>query len=260
MALCTSIVLPTSFLCCFVNTDTRDRLSLPREAHLGPSRETAVVERLYEKLNALDARGTAACFQDDVVYEDLMFGDSSITASREQFEELIGSQPVFVCAEICRALDLPPWKIMVDSISEDPVRHTVAVAWHVEADGGTALVLGRGLSFFHICPETGLIDKASDISEAPWRALGWVLAPSVRRLRGFKFQDLLSDLAITFVGTVVVASLIFLDKGSLAEVRQGLDAVDDFRNSLDTRLPKSLCLSNTDINQLLPLTPCENQT
>jgi len=251
-AFCTAviIVLPTSVFCSF-NADVRraqharqpqhTSFFCPNAARLRTSlrataessaKDTAVVERLYEKLNLLDARGTAACFTENVVYEDLMFGDSSIVASREEFEELIGSQPVFVCAAICKALDLSPWKVVVDSISEDPLRHTVAVSWHVEA-GGQALVLGKGLSFFRICPETGLIQKATDISEAPWRALGWLLAPIARSLRDFNFLNLLADLALISVVTIVFTSTVYLDKESLNGIRNGLDAVDDFRGKLD---------------------------
>eukprot|EP00930_Biecheleria_cincta_P062906 TRINITY_DN48348_c0_g1_i1.p1 TRINITY_DN48348_c0_g1~~TRINITY_DN48348_c0_g1_i1.p1 ORF type:complete len:311 (-),score=36.90 TRINITY_DN48348_c0_g1_i1:52-984(-) len=214
------------------------------------SRETAAVLCMYERLNVLDALGAANCFTENVVYEDMMFGDSSVRTSREKFVELMASQPIFVGSLICKSLDLPPLTIEIDSISEDHVRHTVSVAWHVEA-GGKPLLLGRGISFMEICPETGLIRKARDIAEMPWRGLGWLLAPSMLRLRNLKYQDLLGDLAISCLIAIVLGTIIFLDRDMIQGIRRGVDDVDDLSKSLDLMRAAILQRAVTGIQELV---------
>ncbi|CAJ1358561.1 unnamed protein product [Effrenium voratum] len=192
----------------------------------------SVVRRLYSSFNECDADGTASCFTEDVVYEDLLLGNSTIVQSREEFLELIRTHPVFVSAKACGMLGLPPLdlQVKVDSMSEDTRRYTVGVEWHVEV-GGQPLVLGRGLSFMKICRKTGLIAKATDIAEAPWRAIGLLLAPFARGIRDL--SRLLRDWSFSSVITVVLFAMLFLDRSSLDMLRDDIDTLDDFRNQLD---------------------------
>lgn len=206
-----------------------------------------VVKRLYSSFNKCDANGTADCFTEDVVYEDLLLGNSTIVQSREEFRELIRTHPVFVTAQACALLGLPPLdcKVEVDSISEDTTRNTVGVEWHVEVSG-QPLLLGRGLSFMKICPKTGLIAKATDIAEAPWRAIGLFLAPFARSIRDI--SRLLRDWSFSSVIAVVLCAVLFLDRSSLDMLRDDIDTIDDFRNQLDQSLSPS---AHADLKALL---------
>ncbi|OLP87149.1 hypothetical protein AK812_SmicGene31666 [Symbiodinium microadriaticum] len=197
--------------------------------------------------NKCDANGTADCFTEDVVYEDLLLGNSTIVQSREEFRELIRTHPVFVSAQACALLGLPPLdcKVKVDSISEDTTRNTVGVEWHVEVSG-QPLLLGRGLSFMKICPKTGLIAKATDIAEAPWRAIGLFLAPFARSIRDI--SRLLRDWSFSSVIAVVLCAVLFLDRSSLDMLRDDIDTIDDFRNQLDQSLSPS---AHADLKALL---------
>ncbi|CAK9067733.1 unnamed protein product [Durusdinium trenchii] len=196
----------------------------------------AVVRQLYASFNQCDADRTAACFTEDVVYEDLLLGNSTIVQSRAEFLELIRTHPVFVSARACGMLGLPPLdiKVEVDNISEDTLRSTVGVEWHVEVSG-QPLVLGRGLSFMKICRKTGLIAKATDIAEAPWRAIGLVLSPFARGIRDV--SRLLRDWSFSSAITVVLFAVLFLDRSSLDMLRDDIDTLDDFRNRLE-QLPE----------------------
>lgn len=200
--------------------------------HHEPPELGAVVRQLYASFNQCDAHRTAACFTEDVVYEDLLLGNSTIVQSREEFFELIRTHPVFVSARACGMLGLPPLdiKVEVDNISEDMKRYTVGVEWHVEV-GGQPLVLGRGLSFMKIDPKTGLIAKATDIAEAPWRAIGVILSPFARGIRDF--SRLLRDWSFSSVITVVLFAVLFMDQSSLDQLRDDIDTLDDFRKGLD---------------------------
>lgn len=200
--------------------------------HHEPPELGAVVRQLYASFNQCDAHRTAACFTEDVVYEDLLLGNSTIVQSREEFFELIRTHPVFVSARACGMLGLPPLdiKVEVDNISEDMKRCTVGVEWHVEV-GGQPLVLGRGLSFMKIDPKTGLIAKATDIAEAPWRAIGVILSPFARGIRDF--SRLLRDWSFSSVITVVLFAVLFMDQSSLDQLRDDIDTLDDFRKGLD---------------------------
>jgi len=192
----------------------------------------SVVQRLYDNFNSCDPNGTAECFTEDIVYEDLLLGNSTIVQSREEFRELIQSHPVFVGASACKAFNMPTpdLQVKVDTISEDLVRSTVGVEWHVEVNG-ESLVLGRGLSFMTICPKTGLICKATDIAEAPWRSIGLVLAPFARGLR--ILARMLGDGSIVSVLTSVFLLSLFMDRSSLDIIRHDIDTLDDFRGRLD---------------------------
>lgn len=193
---------------------------------------SAVVERLYHNFNSCDADGTANCFTEDVVYEDLLLGNSTIVNSRDEFRELISTHPVFVGNQFCKSLNLPPpdLKVKVDSIAEDAVRNTVGVEWHVEVNG-EPLLLGRGLSFMRICPRTGLIQRAVDIAEAPWRAIGLLLAPFARGLRDFSRLLRYSGVLLMIIPLAFLG--IFLDRSSLDSIRTEIDSLDDFRDGLD---------------------------
>jgi len=209
------------------SSSSRSRPRLERKLSIA-----AVVQRLYDAFNRCDPDGTAECFTKDIVYEDLLLGNSTIVQSRDEFRELIQSHPVFVGASACRALDMPApdLQVKVDTISEDLVRSTVGVEWHVEVNG-EPLVLGRGLSFMTICPKTGLISKATDIAEAPWRAIGIFFAPFARGLRGF--ARVLGESGIVTVLTVVFLLALFMDRSSLDVIRQDIDTLDDFRGALE---------------------------
>jgi len=197
-----------------------------------------VVEELYDMFNRCDANGTAACFVEDVVYEDLLLGSSTIVESREDFRKLIQSHPVFLGYRACKAAGLPPpdVRVVVDGISEDLARRTVGVEWHVEVNGDP-LGLGRGISFFRICPTTGLIKRAVDIAEAPWRVIGLLVAPI---LQAFKVADrVLSQLLVPPVVVfgaallpVVVLCIVFLDKPTMDGLRADIDWLADYRETL----------------------------
>ncbi|CAK9067735.1 unnamed protein product [Durusdinium trenchii] len=176
----------------------------------------AVVRQLYASFNQCDADRTAACFTEDVVYEDLLLGNSTIVQSRAEFLELIRTHPVFVSARACGMLGLPPLDIKVEV-------------------SGQPLVLGRGLSFMKICRKTGLIAKATDIAEAPWRAIGLVLSPFARGIRDV--SRLLRDWSFSSAITVVLFAVLFLDRSSLDMLRDDIDTLDDFRNRLE-QLPE----------------------
>lgn len=212
------------------------------EARSWPSRPgrsvespAVVIQRLYDSFNCCDADGTAECFTEDIVYEDLLLGNSTIVNSREEFRELIGTHPVFVASRVCEALRVQRLdvKVKVDNISEDMVRHTCGVSWHVEF-AGEPLFLGRGLSFMEICPKTGLIQKAVDIAEAPWRAIGLFFAPLARGLR--EISRFVRDWSAAPVVLALLFALIFVDRSSLDHIRADIDQVDDFRDSLDSAL------------------------
>jgi len=192
-----------------------------------------IVERMYDNFNSCDADGTAACFTVDVVYEDLLLGNATIVESREDFRELIQSHPVFVGRRICEQLHINPMnlEVKVDNISEDVVRNTVGVEWHVEIDG-EPLGLGRGLSFMHICPRTGLIRHAVDIAEAPWRAVGLLFSPFARSLR--QVSRTVKTYGPLTVTLWMFITLTFLDRPVMDSLRAGIDSVADFRDLLDT--------------------------
>jgi len=198
-----------------------------------------IVEKLYANFNRCDVDGTTACFVENVVYEDLLLGNSTIVESREDFREVIQTHPVFVARKACTALSLPPLDlaVRVDDISEDTARHTVGVEWHVELDG-KPLAMGRGLSFMRICPRTGLIQHAVDIAEAPWRAVGIILAPFARGFRGlsrFAAGLLLPPLLVGGSSALVLLcfAMVFLDRASMHDLRAGVDSLDDFREGMD---------------------------
>lgn len=191
-----------------------------------------IVEELYNNFNRCDADGTAACFTEDVVYEDLILGGSTIVESREDFRELIKTHPVFVGRSVCDKLQIPPVdiQVVVDSIAEDPVRRTIGVEWHVEVSG-EPLALGRGLSHMRICPKTGLIQRAVDLVEAPWRAIGLGIAPFARSIRGLARLSNYAEL-ISTVG-ILLGLLIFSDRRAMDEIRKDVDSLANFRDSLD---------------------------
>lgn len=195
-------------------------------------RGAMIVQRLYDNFNLCDPDGTANCFTEDVVYEDLLLGNSTIVQSREEFRELIRAHPVFVAAEACKTFGFskPDLRVTVDMISEDLVRHTVGVEWHVEVNG-EPLALGRGLSFMKVCPQTGLIQRATDIAEAPWRAVGLLLAPFARMLR--ELSRYLSQVGLAFVWVPAACIFIFLDRPWLDSLREDIDTIDNFRRELD---------------------------
>lgn len=198
-----------------------------------------IVLQMYSSFNACDADRTAACFTEDVVYEDLLLGNSTLVESRADFRELIQTHPVFVAERFCGVLGMPPLDIAVcvDGLSEDVARHSVGVEWHVEV-GGQPLAMGRGLSYMRICPRTGLIRRAVDIAEAPWRVIGLIVAPFARGIRGlsrFVAGLLLPPLVVSSSGalTFLFLGLIFMDRSSMHELRADVDQLDEFRATID---------------------------
>jgi len=198
-----------------------------------------VVLRLYESFNQCDVDATTACFTEDVVYEDLLLGNSTIVKSREEFRELIATHPVFVSQRACRFLGLqaPDVAVRVDGISEDVARLAIGVEWHVEFDG-KPIALGRGLSFMRICPRTGLIQRAVDIAEAPWRAIGFLVAPLAQGIRelsrlspNFASTLLLSPLLVGW-SSIAGFILVFSDKRAMDNLREHVDTLADLRDSL----------------------------
>lgn len=205
----------------------------------------SVVMDLYDNFNKCDARGTAACFTEDVVYEDLLLGSSTLIESRADFEDVIKSHPVFLTRRVCTGLrlDPPEFAIVVDNISEDLARGNLGVEWHVELNG-EPLILGRGLSFFRVCSKTGKIRNAVDIAEAPWRAIGLVFAPFLRGFRAAFFPRRalalgakpvrVEQIQRDFLGVVLAVFFLFIvaDKNALDTIRDAIDEFDDLRDSL----------------------------
>jgi hypothetical protein len=198
-----------------------------------------VVLRLYESFNECDVDATTACFTEDVIYEDLLLGNSTIVESREDFRELIATHPVFVAQKACSVLGLQALEVAVkvDGISEDVARMAIGVEWHVEI-GGEPIALGRGLSFMRICPRTGLIRRAVDIAEAPWRAVGLLMAPFARgirelsRLRTPSTSTLLMSPLLAGWSSVAGFILVFSDRSAMDNFRKHVDTLADLRDSL----------------------------
>jgi len=197
-----------------------------------------VVLRLYESFNECDVDATTACFTEDVIYEDLLLGNSTIVESREDFRELIATHPVFVTKRACAVLGLqaPEVAVKVDGISEDVARMAIGVEWHVEF-GGEPIALGRGLSFMRICPRTGLIRRAVDIAEAPWRAVGLVFAPFARGIRMLSRGT--TSVTTLFLSPFLVGwssaagfILVFSDRSAMDNFRTRVDTLADLRDSL----------------------------
>jgi len=237
-----------------VVTSRAPTVPVPQDAEARATSIGRIVEKMYANFNACDVDGTADCFTKDVVYEDLLLGNSTIVESREDFRELIQTHPVFVAERACEALGLPPLDVAVrvDGLSEDLGRHSVGVEWHVEV-GGRPLALGRGLSYMRICPRTGLIQRAVDIAEAPWRAVGLFIAPFARGIRGLSrvlTQLLLPPVLISGSSTLLLLSvaLIFLDRSFMHDLREGVDELDDFRETIDIGLFDTL----KDLSGLYP--------
>lgn len=212
----------------------------------------AIVLEMYTNFNACNGDKTAACFTEDVVYEDLLLGNSTLVESRADFRELIESHPVFVAQKTCLKLGIPPiqMEVLVDGISEDPKRHSVGVEWHVEFDG-SPLPMGRGLSYMRICPRTRLIQRAVDIAEAPWRVVGLVAAPLLRGFRGLSrlaASLLLPPVLVSSTGllAVVALGLIFLDRSSMHELREEVDTLDDIRENMDAQIIKEMFRGTLD--------------
>lgn len=223
----------------------QDALLTVAPTRVAYSKPGDIVLRMYENFNKCDVDGIADCFTEDVVYEDLLLGSTTIVNSRAEFRELIKAHPVFVGSRTCNAwnVNAPELAVKVDSISEDLIRGTIGVEWHVEV-GGQPLTLGRGLSFMRVCPHTGLIQRAVDIAEAPWRVVGLLLAPFARGFRDFTrglnsfgAASLATPLFIFFAFVVT-----FMDKPSMDSFREDIDFLADFRDQLDAAgsLPPSL--------------------
>merc|ERR1712083_654858 len=88
----------------------------------------------------------------------------------------------------------------------------------------------------------GLIKRAHDIAEAPWRVVSTIMGPFTNGIRAlsrpgkamfFPPLFLLACIGLTIVFALLVVELAFLDKSTIDEVRATVDLVDDFRGSLD---------------------------
>ncbi|KAJ8610692.1 hypothetical protein CTAYLR_005685 [Chrysophaeum taylorii] len=128
--------------------------------------------RLYEAFNARDLEGVASLLADDVVYEDLLLGDTTICRGKEAFKAALAWHPAFVSAR----LDLPlgSLELVVDKVACDGDT-TVAVEWHVEQNG-RPFPLGRGLSIATLDDDKNL-SRVVDLCEAPWRVVGLLVRP-----------------------------------------------------------------------------------
>ncbi|CAK0789344.1 unnamed protein product [Prorocentrum cordatum] len=184
--------------------------STPRavEDRLGAARPLSIAELLYDRFSNCDAEGVAACLTDDVRYEDLLLGGSTLATSRDDIRELIKTHPVFVYRGACDFLGVRPPQITikVDGISEDQDRGSVGVEWHVEVDG-EPLALGRGISFLRTRP--------------------------ARQVVIFPPLFVLACVAVALGYVNVIVSVAFFDKSTMYEVRSAVDLLDDFRDSLD---------------------------
>merc|ERR1712224_680937 len=73
----------------------------------------------------------AALLADDVVYEDLLLGESTICRGKAAFSGALEWHPAFVSKKLNLPFDL---QLIVDKVACDGEK-SVGVEWHVEVDG-----------------------------------------------------------------------------------------------------------------------------
>ena len=130
------------------------------------------IKALYAAFNARDADAVAALVAEDVVYEDLLLGASTVCRGRAAFARALSFHPAFLTA----ALGLPMGRLelVVDDVACDSER-SVGVEWHVEIDS-KPFPLSRGLSLATL-NDAGELQRVVDIAEAPWRVVGLAVRP-----------------------------------------------------------------------------------
>ncbi|KAJ1457827.1 hypothetical protein M885DRAFT_114771 [Pelagophyceae sp. CCMP2097] len=131
------------------------------------------IKALYAAFNARDADAAAALLSDDVVYEDLLLGASTICRGKEAFAAALRWHPAFVASRL--RLPIGGLKLIVDEVACNGAS-SVGVEWHVEYSNGQPFPLGRGLSMATLDSEGKLL-RVVDICEAPWRVVGLVVRP-----------------------------------------------------------------------------------
>ena len=138
----------------------------------GNVRPRDAIRSLYKAFNDRDAPRVASLLAEDVVYEDLLLGASTICRGRESFQQALAFHPAFVSAQL--GLPMGRLELVVDDVACDG-RRSVGVEWHVELNG-EAFPLSRGLSLATI-NEAGELQRVVDIAEAPWRVVGLAIRP-----------------------------------------------------------------------------------
>jgi len=129
------------------------------------------IRALYDAFNARDGRAVADLLADDVVYEDLLLGESTICRGKAAFSGALEWHPAFVSKKLNLPFDL---QLIVDKVACDGEK-SVGVEWHVEVDG-KPFPLSRGLSLATTNSE-GKLERVVDIAEAPWRVVGLLIRP-----------------------------------------------------------------------------------
>jgi ketosteroid isomerase-like protein len=148
------------------------------EAEAGPALEAErvrprdAIRALYKAFNDRDAPRVASLLAEDVVYEDLLLGASTICRGRESFSQALAFHPAFLSAQL--GLPMGRLELVVDDVACDGER-SVGVEWHVELNG-EPFPLSRGLSLATI-NAAGELERVVDIAEAPWRVVGLVVRP-----------------------------------------------------------------------------------
>lgn len=132
------------------------------------------IRKLYEAFNARDADGVASVLSEDVVYEDLLLGASTVCRGKTAFKRALQWHPAFVGSKL--ELPLGRLDVVVDEVACDGSR-SVGVEWHVEWNK-RPVPLGRGLSLATL-DDDGKLDRVVDICEAPWRVVGLVVRPGI---------------------------------------------------------------------------------
>ena len=141
------------------------------EAGHGHATPKQQIRALYDAFNARDGPAVAALLADDVVYEDLLLGESTICRGKAAFSGALEWHPAFVSKKLNLPFDL---QLIVDKVACDGEK-SVGVEWHVEVDG-KPFPLSRGLSLATTNAE-GKLERVVDIAEAPWRVVGLLIRP-----------------------------------------------------------------------------------
>ncbi|KAH8053239.1 hypothetical protein JL720_14718 [Aureococcus anophagefferens] len=127
------------------------------EAEAGPALEAErvrprdAIRGLYKAFNDRDAPLVASLLAEDVVYEDLLLGASTICRGRESFSQALAFHPAFLSAQL--GLPMGRLELVVDDVA---------------CDGGGALATINA---------AGELERVVDIAEAPWRVVGLVVRP-----------------------------------------------------------------------------------
>lgn len=128
-----------------------------------------IITGFYNAFNERDLAKLASFLADDILYEDLFFGDAKICDGKENFLKRMPMHPLFMDCENARDV-----LFEVDNIVAG--QDQVGVEWHVRNPDGDNMWGGHGLSYIHIDPDSGKIKRVIDVSEAPWRLVSFPLA------------------------------------------------------------------------------------